>query len=385
MPTSQTDANQIRSTRKTFRIMETRLKKTFICADVQDFSINTDLTKFYVPTVGDVAVFEVLSIGKHLTIQGDTGSLNKIMPGDRIMAAFGHRYATEQFEGYVPEQCQEEFHILGAGGTVGWVHSTHAKFSGGGPTRLRIIGYAVDEQDQIINTKRMKADKMFPFSGRSAAQTKVVLSIGSSMDSGKTTTAAHLVHGLVRNGKRVVFIKLTGTVYTKDCDLSYDLGACQSLDFGRFGFPSTYLCSEAELLSLYESLVHQALDTEPDYVIMEIADGIFQRETKMLLQNRAFMRTVHNVIFSACDSLSAVCGVQSLRHWGIEPFALCGMFTTSPLLMREVRENVTVPVFTLDQLRQEGTTLLMSTQNLPADCEVPVYVLESHKSQLTAA
>lgn len=277
--------------------MEARLKKTFICADVQEFSINADLAQSHVPKVGDVAIFEVVSLGKHLNIQGETGLLNKIMPGDRIMGAFGNRYATEQFEGYVPKQCQHDFHILGAGGTIGWVHSTHAKFSGNGPTRLRIIGYAVNGQNQLINTRQMRADKMIPFSGWSAAQTKVVLSVGSSMDSGKTTTAAYLVHGLVRQGKRVVFIKLTGTAYTKDCDLSYDLGACQSLDFSQFGFPSTYMCDQPDLLNLYESLLHQALKTKPDYVILEIADGILQRETKILLQNPSFMKTVHNVVF----------------------------------------------------------------------------------------
>ncbi len=355
--------------------MEPRLKKTFICADVADFSLDKQRTQFYVPQVGDVAVFDVLSLGKHLTIQGETGMMNKIMPGDRIMAAFGHRYATEQFEGYVPEQCQQEFHILGAGGTVGWVHSTHAKFSGGGPTRLRIVGYAIDDTGQVINTKKLKADKLFGFSGLSASFTKVVLSIGSSMDSGKTTTAAHLVHGLARKGKRVVFIKLTGTVFTKDRDLAYDLGAAQSLDFSQFGFPSTYMCTENELLSLYESLLHQALESDPDYVVMEIADGIYQRETKMLLQNARFMQTVHEVIFSACDSLSAVCGMQTLQRWGIAPFALCGMFTTSPLLMREVSEQLSVPIFTLDKLQSEGTSLLMSRKPLPIDCEVPVYAL----------
>ena len=356
--------------------MKTRLKKTFICADVADFTLDRELTHSHVPQVGDVAVFEVLSLGKHLTIQGETGTLNKIMPGDRIMAAFGHRYATEQFEGYVPEQCQVEFHILGAGGTVGWVRSSHAKFSAGGPTRLRIIGYATDGQGDIINTKRRKADQLLPFTGRSAAFTRVVLSVGSSMDSGKTTTAAHLVHGLTRKGKRVAFIKLTGTVFTKDRDLAYDLGACQSLDFSRFGFPSTYLCTETELLSLYESLLDQALLSEPDYVVMEIADGIFQRETKMLLQNPHFLRTVYGTIFSASDSLAAVCGVQTLNQWGIVPFALCGLLPTSPLLIREVREQVNIPVFTLDELQKAGTDLLLSQRTLPADCEVPVYALE---------
>lgn len=355
--------------------METRVKKTRICADVNSYTLDTALIKSHIPQVGDVAIFEVLSLGKHLTIQADSKRIIKIMPGDQIMAAFGNRYATEQFEGYVPEECQTEFHILGAGGTVGWVHSTHARFIGGGPTRLRIIGYATDARGSVINTKKQKQADMLSFSGLAAAETKIILSVGSSMDSGKTTTAAYLVHGLVRQGRRVVFIKLTGTVFTKDCDLNYDLGADQALDFGTMGFPSTFLCNQGELLDLYETLVHRALDSEPDYVVIEIADGIYQRETKMLLTDPQFMQTVHKVIFSACDSLSAVHGVQTLRQWGIEPFALCGMFTTSPLLIKEVRENIDVPVFNLEELMNDCSLRLLAPKTLPANAEVPAAYL----------
>jgi hypothetical protein len=338
--------------------MEARIKKTFICANVQDYRIDSELTKYYVPAVGDVAVFEVKSLGKHLTIQGESEKLVKIMPGDYIMAAFGHRYATEQFEGYVPTQCRQDFHILGAGGTIGIVESTHARFAGG-PTKLQIVGYVTNQRDEVINTKTLEAERMLAFTGRAAAATKVILSIGSSMDSGKTTTAAHLVHGLSKQGKNVVFIKLTGTVYTKDRDLSYDLGAVNVLDFSEYGYPSTYMCDEDELLNLYESLVAKALDSDPDYVIMEIADGIYQRETQMLLRNRRFMATIHDVIFSACDSLSAVCGIETLRKWNIKPFGLCGMFTTSPLLMKEVKSICDTPIFTLDTLHKEAPEMLI--------------------------
>lgn len=372
----------IHPTNLLLRIMNTRMKKTLICGGVTSYTLDTELPQYHIPQVGDVAVFEVLSLGKHLTVQADSRLIVKIMPGDQIMAAFGHRYATEQFEGYVPEQCQPEFHILGAGGTVGWVHSTHAKFSGGGPTRLKIIGYATNERGEIINTRKMNKSRMVPFTGAAASQTRVVLSVGSSMDSGKTTSAAYLVHGLARKGRRVTFIKLTGTVFTKDCDLAYDLGAHQALDFSDFGFPSTFMCTESELLDLYESLLNRALESEPDYVVMEIADGIYQRETKMLLNNARFMSTVQEVMFSACDSLAAVHGVQTLRNWGIAPFALCGMFTTSPLLMKEVREYVDVPVFTLDQLTREGVQRLLSRPQLPVDSEVPVYAMKNHSVTL---
>jgi hypothetical protein len=340
--------------------MQARIKKTLICAGIETYQLNYTLPQYHLPRVGDVAVFEVLSLGKHLTIQSDARVMTKIMPGDRLMAAFGHRYATEQFEGYVPDQCQAEFHILGSGGTIGWVQSTHSKLAGVGPTRVRIVGYATDEAGEIINTKKRHQGAMLPFTGDAAALTRVVLSIGSSMDSGKTTTAAYLVHGLARQGRKVTFIKLTGTAFTKDRDLALDLGAQQSLDFSALGFPSTYLCEERELLDLYETLLRRAVDARPEVVVIEIADGIYQRETNLLLRNERFMNTVDRVIFSACDSLSALHGIDTLERWGIRPFALCGVMTTSPLLIREVQEHTTLPVYTLEQLMQAGVDTLMT-------------------------
>jgi hypothetical protein len=85
--------------------------------------------------VGDVAIFQVVSIGKHSTIQSADKRNAAIYPGDWVMAAFGTRYATEQFEGYVPEKPTEEYHILGAGGTIGIIHSMHQKFVNVGPTK----------------------------------------------------------------------------------------------------------------------------------------------------------------------------------------------------------------------------------------------------------
>ena len=157
------------------------------------------------------------------------------------------------------------------------------------------------------------------------------------------------MHGLKKQGLQVAFIKLTGTVYTKDSDLAYDMGADVVADFGDFGFPSTYMCTEEELLDLYESLLAKVLSYQLDYVVMEIADGLYERETKMLLTNTKFISTVEGVIFSAGDSLSAINGIQVLNKWGIYPAAVSGLFTASPLLRREVQENTNVPVFTIDE------------------------------------
>lgn len=318
--------------------MTKRIKKTYICKDVYNYEIEQNFDVTYKPVAGDVAVFEILKIGKHKTIQGESKRNNTIITGDWIMAAFGTRYATEQFEGYLPGNLEGEFHILGAGGTVGILESAHAKFRETGPTLLRLIGMVKDRSGSQLNTKVLKGKAIQPFTGAAAKATRVILSLGSSMDSGKTTSAAYLVSGMKKAGLTVAYIKLTGTVYTKDADLAWDMGADKVIDFGDFGFPSTYMCSERELLDLYESAIAQTLAIQPDYVIMEIADGIFQRETSLLLKNKYFHETVEGVIYSAGDSLSAVQGLQTLQGWGYYPLALCGLFTASPLLIREVQQ-----------------------------------------------
>jgi hypothetical protein len=336
--------------------MEKRIKKSIICAGINAFQIETERIDTYLPTAGDVGIFEVLSIGKHTQIQSDNKCNRYIYPGDYIMAAFGTRYATEQFEGYVPGQIEPEYHILGAGGTVGIIKSMHAKFNNVGPTRLKLVGYAVNKSGAILNTKREKAAEAKTFSGVMQSLTRVVLSVGSSMDSGKTTTAAHLVRGLKKAGMRVGFIKLTGTVYTKDRDLAYDNGADVVTDFGEMGFPSTYMCQEQELLDLYESLLTSINAHELEYVVVEIADGIYQRETSMLLTNSRFMTGVDAVVFSAGDSLAAVQGVKALQDMHIIPAALSGLFTASPLLMEEVKARTCVPVYTIGQLADGAAT-----------------------------
>jgi hypothetical protein len=340
--------------------MEKRIKKGMTCATVTfDRLISQEKLPVNQPfKAGDVALFEVIEIGKHTQIQSLGRNLT-ITPGDKIMGVFGARYATNQFEGYVPETLLEEYHMLGGGGVMGIVESSHAKFEQEGPTRLKLIGLAADAEGKVINTIEEHAHRLRRFDGTAASKTKVILSLGSSMDSGKTTTAAYLCHGFAQQGIKSAYIKLTGTAYPKDKNLAFDMGAVVAIDFTKYGYPSTYLSSEIELLHLYETLLADVLPYQPEYVVIEIADGLFQRETRMLLNNSIFMSTIHQVVFSAGDSLAALHGVQTLQRWGMMPTALSGLFTASPLLIKEVNEFLLeemsllyMPVFTLEDLAQ---------------------------------
>lgn len=329
--------------------MTSKIKKTIICRDITNYTIDSTLNNTYTPKKGDIAIFEIVEIGKHYTIQSETKRIMTIVEGDIIMAAFAERYATEQFEGYLPTKPTEILDILGAGGAIGVLKSKHDNFKHIPATKVKLVGYAVDERGIIINTIHRESPEV-AFNGVVPNNAKVILSIGSSMDSGKTTTAAYLARGLKTTGKNVAFIKLTGTCYTKDMDLVLDCGADATVDFTDAGFPSTYMCEKKELLNLYQTLLHKLAPYNPDYIVMEIADGLLQRETEFLIRDEEFMKTIYNVIFSCGDSLAVFFGIEFMADINIKPAALSGVFTMSPLLIQEVKDRTSIPVLTIDEL-----------------------------------
>jgi len=97
------------------------------------------------------------------------------------------------------------------------------------------------------------------------------------------------------------------------------------------GFPSTYLCSLGELVSLADMLIGHAAAAGVDWVVIEIADGLLQKETASLLQCPAFTSRVDNWLFATREPMGAVGGISLLRRWGIEPVAISGLISMSPL------------------------------------------------------
>jgi hypothetical protein len=344
----------------------TRIKKTFVCKHVNEYTLSTSIIDTHIPKSGDVALFEVLELGKHTTVQSESRRNVAIIEGDIIMAAYGNRYATGQFEGYVPESPTLVNDILAIGGVVGMLKSKNAEYEHIPATKVRLIGYAQDSSGKVINTCYRHTPKR-PFSGQVPGNAKVILSVGSSMDSGKTTSAAYLCRGLKLSGKKLAYIKLTGTVYTKDQDLAYDLGADMTVDFADAGFPSTYMCSKEEILDLYQTLLEMLEPVHPEYIVIEIADGLVQRETDFLLNDKRFMDTVFGVMLSCSDSLAAFWGVDYLDKLGYPPLVLTGRFTMSPLLIQEVKDRMSMPVLDIKQLSDKSYFNYFNREKLPVE------------------
>ncbi len=325
--------------------MAKRIKIAYTCTAVpSQVNWNTELPDTYTPRIGDVGLFRVLNCdGKYMKTP-DTGSCS-LFTDDLIMAAYGARYATNQYEAYLPSFPTRQVELVGRGGVVAQVASQNQTHLGQA-IPLELVAFATNAQGTVVNTLQT----LVPFRGQTQGA-KVLLSVGSSMDSGKTTTAAHLCGGISSAGYTSAYIKLTGTAYPKDTLYCRDRGADYVTDFSQRGFTSTFQVGIPTLLSLYQDLIDDcAREVAPDYIVVEIADGILQQETRELLQNSEFMDTVSGVVMSCGDSLGVLSGIEVLKNWGIRPIFVSGLFTASQLLMEEVRPLVSYPVFTIQEL-----------------------------------
>src|SRR5262249_22172639 len=134
-----------------------------------------------------------------------------------------------------------------------------------------------------------------------ALRPEVIAVLGTSMNSGKSTTVAGIVRGLTAAGHRVAAGKVTGTGAGGDPYMFGDAGATRVLDFTDFGFSSTYLLDSTIVTALFTSLVDELAGDEPDVIVVEIADGLLQPETSNLIADAWFHEIVDRVVFNACD------------------------------------------------------------------------------------
>ena len=64
---------------------------------------------------GDLIVAKVEHIGTHDHVEDPHGRRVRLYPGDLVVGAYGNRYATDFYEGYVPDGPRT--HLLTAGGS----------------------------------------------------------------------------------------------------------------------------------------------------------------------------------------------------------------------------------------------------------------------------
>ena len=290
-----------------------------------------------VPAAGDILLAKVTKIGQHSALELANGRRSAMFIEDEIIVTYGNRYAPDKFEAQIPPDLRP-CDLVASGGMAALMNQRHANVKA--PTTIQPIGLLTDHKKKKINLKNNALPKLVSLFPRPLT----VGVVGTSMSAGKTTTAAMLIRGLAQAGYTVGAAKVTGTGSGRDTWLMTDAGSKLTLDFTHAGFPSTYLISPEQVDSIIETLVTHLSVARMNAIVIEVADGLFQRETAALLNSRIFAKTVDSIIFAASDAMGALAGAELLERKKLPITAICGRLTASPLAAVETANATGLPV-----------------------------------------
>ena len=295
------------------------------------------------PENGDVVYGKVTRLGQHVELENKSGRIHRLNEDSTAIFVFGNRYAPDFYEGVVPTTITNKVDLLARSGIIGNVKVKNSSVSE--PTQIKVLGYICDPNGAVLNTRNyplIKPKKTEKKEDRS----RLILFIGTSMNSGKSTSATACCWALTNLGYDVRASKVTGTASLKDILHMQDAGASIVNDFTHFGFPSTYLLEEKEVVKIFNDLDLKYANNPKNYWCVELADGILQRETALLLRSPDVRSRIHKLIFAAHDTFGAIGGLNILKHeFGLVPDAISGICSSSPLFLRELAEFTDIPVF----------------------------------------
>jgi len=344
-----------------------KIEKGFVLPS-SAFTIKKSYIKYYdfsnkTPEVGDLIYGKVERIGEHTTLENSYGRIHKIHNEKHAVFVFGNRYAADYYEGFIPEVMMSEVDLLSRSGLVGIVKTK--KDTVKDPTIINVLGYACNSDGTILNTRNFQtlsikhAEKTHP-------RSPMILVCGTSMNSGKSMAAVSCCWTLKSTGHNVRASKITGTASLKDILHMNDAGANPYCDFTSLGYPSTYMLSRDDILTIFNKIDLKYGNNPDNYWVVEFADGITQRETEFLLSSESVKSRIHKFIFCATDAFGAIGGLNVLKHkYNLTPDALSGVCSSTPLLVRELSEFTDIPIFnSLASNPNELSEILLNKENI---------------------
>lgn len=319
-----------------------RTKRGFTTRNIPASALIQVSNDSYAPKPGDVVLARVSEIGQHRHLESPASRKATLFAGDEVVVVYGNRYAPDQFEARVPDDigpCA----LAAAGGIAARVTTKNVRMKDA--TTLEPIGVFIDSDGCALNVADYALRACAP-----VRKVPCIAVVGGSMNAGKTTTAAALVHGLERAGLKVGAAKITGTGAGNDSGLMRDAGAAVVYDFTDAGLATTYKATQFDLERCASTLAGALSADGVDVMVFEIADGLFQEETAWLVQHSPVVRKlVDGYLYAGESSASVALGVHWLRQHGVL-LGVSGLVSTSPLACREILNATGYPCLTREDL-----------------------------------
>ncbi len=220
------------------------------------------------PKPGDVVVARVEEVNPvYPTLELGDGSEVHLRPGMVIVGALGTRRALHGFSGVVPNPLfvGQSIQLLNKGGVIGDCTAFHRDLEW--PTLLTYLGTVV-EGERAVNLK----DAALPLAEGPLPAVPLVMVLGTCMNAGKTTVCRTIIDSFARRGFRVHAGKVAGVACRRDVNVMQKAGAAKVISFQDFGYSSS--ADVPSLVPVARSIVHYLADPKPDFVVLEMGDGI---------------------------------------------------------------------------------------------------------------
>jgi hypothetical protein len=255
---------------------------------------------------------EVTHPGKGAQVEHQSGRMMDAMVGQKIIGALGVRHATSELTGsWKKDAPNNELTFLTGAGVLGTVTSISPYCPQ--PIRAQYLGHiSIDGEIRSMHDYQIRVphkDLNIP----------VILVIGTSMASGKTSAAKIIVHLLKEKGLTVGGIKLTGAGRYRDILAMKDAGAKYILDFVDAGLPSS-ICSPIEYKAAMNYLVKRIANFPIDIAVVEIGASPFEPYNGAIAMEE--MNNFTKFLILCSSDPYAVLGMT--KELNVHPNLVCG-------------------------------------------------------------
>ena len=267
---------------------------------------------------GDYVVAKVVSRSNaRMPVELANGRMTEVLADDHLVGALGVRAATLESAGHWNAVGPDlALHALTGAGLMGKATSVSPFIPN--PLDLLYVGHAtrnsqcVRMRDFVEPQDKIRYDR------------PTILLIGTSMSSGKTTSAKIIIRQLAGLGLNVAGVKFTGAGRLKDTLAMRDAGAGMIFDFVDVGLPST-VCPPDEYRSVLTTLLSMIQTAGPDVVVGEAGASPLEP-----YNGEALMETIRDqvrcTVLCASDPY-AVLGVT--QGFGFAPDFVAGVATST--------------------------------------------------------
>jgi hypothetical protein len=297
---------------------------------------------------GLVLVVEILNNkANYNTLELTSGRMAKVVRGDIVVGALGHRKALFGYSGHVPETLKpgDIIQMLNIGGVLGVCDS--ATQDKGKPFDCKVLGTVLTFPylgERIGVPAKVGYTALDYGAALDARGVPVVALAGTCMEAGKTAAAAAIIARMRHRGLVVDAFKATGVSLRRDIMAFEDSGARRTMLFTDLGVVTT---TEKNGPALTRTMLTEMAAGQPDAIVFELGDGLLGTYgVESILRQPDITAALTAVVLSANDPVAAWGGVKLLRErFGIEPCAVTGPATDNQVGIDIIRDQMRVAAF----------------------------------------